>query len=88
MCDAKIRPFRPVNNIELHCGSTKPAHRIHAAQLRDYSYKGSVTVIQWADADRRTFRGDWAPCPKHRLPSFEGEPACLLPANHHGDCAT
>lgn len=74
-CDAKIRPFP--NPTELTCERDDPPHAEHHATLRDYAYPGSATVMTWFEDDRRTFRGEWAPC--------AGIALCVLPAGHRGE---
>lgn len=72
-CEAKIRPLP--NPTELRC--EKPAGHDgdgHTAVLADYAYPGSRTRIEWMEGDRRTFRGEWEPCPE----------VCSLPAGHRG----
>lgn len=78
-CTAKMRPFVPVNDTELTCDRQAHTDTTHEATLRDYAYPGSETKISWQESDRRTFRGDWAPCTLH--------PGCILPALHHGNHA-
>ncbi len=75
-CDAKIRPFD--SDLELTCEHDDSRHDEHRSALRDYAYPGSVTQLVWMETDRRTFRGDWADCPKD---------GCILPANHRGSHA-
>lgn len=75
-CDARIRPFP--NATELTCERQAPhATEMHQTALRDYAFPGSVTLLSWEEADRRTFRGEWRPCCD----------ACSLPLGHHGRCA-
>lgn len=74
MCDARIRPFRPINETELGCELVR-GHVQHASTLRDYAYPGSKTTISWSDTDRRIFRSEFAECPTDR---------CILPAEHRG----
>jgi hypothetical protein len=74
MCEAKIRPLP--NDTEIRCGLTGD-HTEHQGVLKDYAHPGSVTTIFWMEEDRRTFRGDWVPCPNN----------CTLPAGHWGRCA-
>lgn len=74
-CDAKIRPMP--NDIEVACGLTGEHHE-HQGVLRDYAYPGSATTVYWQEDDRRTFRGQWAPCAKGN---------CVLPNEHAGRCA-
>lgn len=76
MCDAKIRPLP--GPTEIQCGLAE-AHMLHEGVLEDYAYPGSHTVITWQEEDRRTFRGDWAPCSETT--------GCVLPAEHRGECA-
>jgi hypothetical protein len=73
-CDAKIRPM--TDDTEVVCEKGSDPHTTHDGQLRDYAYPGSVTKLSWQDDDRRTFRGDWAPC--------TDSPGCILPARHRG----
>jgi hypothetical protein len=75
MCDARIRPFRPVNNVELIC-EKEGEHQEHSAVLRDYAYPGSQTWLNWYENDRRTFHGEW--------PGHCHLPSCILPVNHGG----
>lgn len=75
-CTAKIRPLP--DETELRCELGATPHDEHQTVLRDYAYEGSETKITWADDDRRTFRGEWAPC------EMSG---CVLPAAHHGNHA-
>jgi hypothetical protein len=70
-CEAKIRPMP--NATEIQCGLTGE-HDRHEGVLRDYAYPGSATKIVWDEDDRRTFRGDWSPCPL----------GCILPFGHRG----
>lgn len=76
-CNAKIRPFRPMNEIELACDLGESHSRHHGATLRDYAYPGSETRITWADTDRRNFRGLFVPCGDNDAP-------CILPWKHGG----
>jgi hypothetical protein len=79
MCDARVRPFRPFNELEVECRFTHPHPGLHEGVLRDYAYTGSMTVISWMASDRRSFRGEFHPC------VHDG---CLLPLLHHGECAS
>jgi hypothetical protein len=75
-CDAKIRPMRPVNDTEITCErDLDQPHENHRGTIRDYAYEGSETILNWAETDRRNFRGDWHPC------QF---PGCTLPNFHRG----
>lgn len=80
-CDAKIRPFVPINDTELTCDAVHPhatdADTEHTATLHDYAFPGSMTVLAWLEADRRTFRGEWTSCPGA---------GCILAAGHRGAC--
>lgn len=71
-CRAKIRPM--MAPIEIECSRGAMPHDEHKGVLRDYAWPGSETWITWLEGDRRTFRGDWAPC---------GD-GCVLPLNHQG----
>lgn len=83
-CDAKIRPMRPVNEVELQCEiNAEHPCTTHEAIIKDYAYPGSQTVLAWYEDDRRNFRGEWAPC--HLLDGTHN--LCTLPAAHHGACA-
>lgn len=74
-CEARFRPMRPVNDIEVVCMELSDRHHWHSGAIRDYAYQGSVTVMSWADDDRRSFDGAWpGDCPN-----------CILPLGHHGD---
>lgn len=75
-CSAKIRPFPSAT--EVTCLEDDGHSGIHAGVLSDYAFPGSQTVIQWLDADRRTFRGQWTPC---------DQSDCVLPAGHRGNHA-
>ena len=81
ICTARIRPFHPVNEIELRC-ELETAHPTysHASTLRDYAYPGSRTVMSWVEDDRRTFHGEWPG-------NCSVTVGCTLPAAHHGRCA-
>jgi hypothetical protein len=71
-CDARIRPFPGTD--EIACEQPVGHDGMHGGALRDYAYSGSVTVIDWAQDDRRSFHGSWpGPCP---------EAGCILPAGH------
>lgn len=79
-CDAKIRPFP--GDTEVECDYTAPSligHTEHEGVVKDYAYPGSRTTLHWNEHDRRTFRGEWAPCDK-----TEG---CICPRAHPGNCA-
>ncbi len=78
MCDVKIRPFWPRNDIELQCEMDSAEHETHQGTVRNYAYPGSVTVITWLTGDRRSFLGEWKPCYNK---------GCVLPAWHHGNHA-
>jgi DNA-binding sugar fermentation-stimulating protein len=74
MCDARIRPFRPVNQVELTC-EVDDDHLEHSGTIHDYAYPGSKTVLHWYENDRRTFHGEWpGDCPED----------CILPMGHRG----
>ena len=77
-CEAKIRPFRGVNETELRCALGATPHDKHQATLTDYAYKGSSTEMSWLDTDRRTFRGEFTTC---------DQSTCILPAGHSGNHA-
>lgn len=79
MCDAKISPMRPINDVELMCGLEPTRHDQHEAVLKDYAFVGSSTVVKWFEDDRRNFRGDWQAC--------DVGAGCTLPRNHRGACA-
>lgn len=71
-CAAHIRPFP--NDIEIVCELHDEHSAMHRGSLRDYAYPGSVTVMEWADDDRRNYRGAWpGDCP-----------GCVLPLGHRG----
>jgi hypothetical protein len=74
-CDAKIRPMRPLNEVELVCEHRGDVVHAHRATLRDYAYEGSETAIEWVEADRRMFRGKWRSCRND---------GCIRPAGHQG----
>lgn len=75
-CDAKIRPFP--NDTELQCElRVHERPNEHQATLRNYAGTGGHSVITWMEADRRTFRGEWARCPER--------PYCVLPMGHRGN---
>ena len=77
-CDARIRPFPNVTEVVCELDDEHP--EMHEGAVRDYAYPGSVTVVEWADEDRRSFRGEWpGPCPV-----LVG---CFLPAGHRGSHA-
>lgn len=76
-CPWKIRPFP--NDTELHCLDADDGHNRHTANLLDYAYAGSKTVITWIHGDRRQFTGDW--------PGKCTIGPCTLPSGHHGRCA-
>lgn len=73
-CDARIRPFPDTR--ELECDLPADGHSQHRANLRDYAFPGSNTVLSWLDDDRRNFHGVW--------PGVCGIDQCVLPAGHHG----
>ena len=75
-CDAKIRPFP--HDLELSCELDAGHANSHYSVVRDYAFPGSHTGISWEEADRRTFRGDWAHC------AVED---CILPSGHRGSHA-
>lgn len=77
-CDAKIRPFPGPTELQCEHNDPHPEMVPHEATLRDYAYPGSETVVSWYENDRRTFRGDWAPC----------SGTCILPAGHRGNHAS
>ena len=74
-CDARIRPFP--GTTEVACELDGP-HRMHSGTVR-YTLSNSVTVIEWAEDDRRTFHGEW--------PGECDSAGCVLPAGHRGDHA-
>lgn len=71
-CDARIKPFPDA--LEIVCEKPDDGHAMHGGVLRDYAYPGSVTKIDWAETDRRSFHGAW--------PGLCPEPGCVLPAGH------
>lgn len=88
MCDAKIRPFpdcREPFGTEIQCEDLTDPHVLHCGVVRDFAYPGSATEICWREEDRRTFRGEWEPCPF----SVENQVTlpCILPVGHRGRCA-
>ena len=82
-CPNKIRPFRPVREVELECQGCDAGGAVHRAILRDFGFKGNETLISWMDSDRRNFTGTWREC---KLRTGAGHP-CILPYNHRGDHA-
>lgn len=83
-CNAKIRPMRPINEVELQCGLGGPeGHTEHSAELKDYAFLGSKSLVHWFEDDRRTFRGEWQAC---TIPGTRG--GCILPNGHRGSCAS
>jgi hypothetical protein len=75
-CDARIRPFP--NDTEIACEQTGD-HDRHSGTLREYASAGSVTVVEWLDGDRRSYRGDYpGPC---------SVALCSLPSGHRGSHA-
>lgn len=77
-CDAKMRPFNPVNDTEVQCELVHTDGK-HQGTIRDYAYPGSATTVAWMEDDRRTFRGTWTDCTR--------TPGCILPGGHLRDCA-
>jgi hypothetical protein len=77
MCDARIRPFRPINDTEVAC-ELDGDHDQHQGTIRDYAYPGSATVTNWLEDDRRTFHGEWP----GDCPGLAG--MCSLPVGHRG----
>lgn len=75
MCDARMRPFTDDTTVDCEVDGD---HAKHRGIVRDYAYPGSATAIEWMEDDRRTFRGDWVPCP---------HAGCILPALHRGNHA-
>lgn len=78
-CDARIRPFTDGTEIQCECHAAQHESHQHHGTVRDYAYPGSATTIYWYETDRRNYRGEWFHCFADR--------ACILPANHRGDCA-
>jgi len=78
MCDARIRPFRPINENELQC-SEDGEHTWHTANVLDYAYPGSRTEMTWLEGDRRNFRGEFSECDRRTT--------CILPKDHPGACS-
>lgn len=71
-CTARIRPL--LSDVEIACERTDD-HDHHRGTLRGYAYEGSVTTVDWFEADRRTYHGYWpGRCPAE----------CVLPAGHRG----
>jgi hypothetical protein len=86
-CDAKIRPFPDATELQcevLHTVQPVDDAATHRATLRNYAYPGSMTGISWRENDRRTFRGQWAPCANRNKHVIN----CVLPAGHRGGCAS
>lgn len=77
-CTAKIRPMRPLSQMEVECELGEPHPGDHQGVIRDYAYGGSYTRLMWADSDRRCFRGVFVPCGDNDAP-------CLLPSGHFGN---
>lgn len=86
MCDARIRPFRPINETEVSCAVEDTDHEIdpdhHRGEIKDYAYPGSVTTINWYQDDRRNFHGEW---PGICQTAVFDNVVCLLPRNHEGN---
>lgn len=74
-CNSKIRPFRLLNETEIKCNKRLHETGPHTGALLDYAYPGSATLVEWAQDDRRSFQGTWAPCKN---------PGCILPLDHNG----
>lgn len=66
-CSAKIRPFWPPSPLEVNCDHPDEGHPDH------HSAMVNRTRLNWAEEDRRNFRGPWEACP-----------GCILPAGHQG----
>lgn len=73
LCDARIKPFPTA--VTVMCERMVGHGERHRGRLLDYAYPGSETAIEWMEADRRTFRGDWSEC---------DSPGCILPSSHRG----
>jgi hypothetical protein len=76
--------MRPADETEIAClleqGDDGVEHETHRGELRDFAYAGSVTAVEWAWDDRRSFRGEWpGDCPSA---------GCILPTGHRGEHAT
>lgn len=82
MCEAKIRPYRPINDNEVQCTLVEVTHVRHAGLLTDFAdpESGSSPTVKWNNTDRRIFYGEW---PGQCLSS----PECPFPNGHHGQCA-
>ena len=75
-CQFRIWPFPGFQIIDCdlfeHPDTVK-----HQGVIRDYAYPGSVTLLNWMHADRRTFSGEFIACPTR---------GCILPAGHPRGC--
>ena len=74
-CDARLgwnnaATVRMVVDCDLPAGHSD-AHR--GPWTHNYPNTDGVTVINWLEDDRRTFRGEFIECP---------DPGCVLPAGH------
>lgn len=88
-CDAKFRPFSSINDTELQCelehhGESLAPVTEHQATLRNYAFPGSAMIVFWQEDDRRTFRGEWAPCLWKQTGTGM---QCVLPNQHRGEHA-
>lgn len=76
ICDAKIRPMAPVNDVEVGCHMVG-FHQHHEGELLDYAFEGSITLFSWFESDRRNYHGSWpGACSAH---------GCFLPSDHAGN---
>lgn len=82
-CNARIRPFRMINDVEVRCEKdVNHGGTTHSGVLRDYAHSGSETQVTWYETDRRLFYSDWPGACNAGI--LEG---CVLPRRHQGRCA-
>lgn len=81
-CPQRIRPL-PDRLVELTCeGDHEADSTTHTSTLRDYAFPGSATKLSWLGDDRRSYTGEWSPCPVRLAGGF----TCILPGGHRGAC--
>ena len=91
MCDARIRPMRPHEELEVCC------ELVHTtvAEMHSGTIKlGAWPTLTWMEDDRRNYHGNWpGACPltiPENLARTMSDPPpgapCILPAGHRGRC--
>jgi hypothetical protein len=89
-CPKRARVFPPGTDIpcgpDVSCGLDDDGHDLHVGET-GFTVDGEAQTVKWPDTDRRSFTGEFRPCPDIDAVTAAETGPCVLPRGHRGRCA-